>query len=151
MHPFANSGRCMCSVPNSIAAHRCPSLHSPASVKHRAATVIQPSCKQLQSRHRASRCTDARLLLPLQVGVVTYPFTFEGRRRAQQAMEGIETLRRNVDTLIVIPNDRLLDAVGQNTPLQVRTGHCTAHCFHHVSSRKVMYNQDTMRVNYVMV
>lgn len=55
----------------------------------------------------------------LTVGVVTYPFTFEGRRRAQQAMDGIETLRRNVDTLIVIPNDRLLDAVGQSTPLQV--------------------------------
>ncbi len=43
---------------------------------------------------------------------------FEGRRRAQQALEGIETLRRNVDTLIVIPNDRLLDAVGASTPLQ---------------------------------
>ncbi len=42
----------------------------------------------------------------LTVGVVTYPFTFEGRRRAQQAIDGIETLRKNVDTLIVIPNDR---------------------------------------------
>lgn len=42
----------------------------------------------------------------LTVGVVTYPFTFEGRRRGNQASDGIETLRRNVDTLIVIPNDR---------------------------------------------
>lgn len=54
----------------------------------------------------------------LTVGVVTYPFTFEGRRRAQQAIDGIESLRKNVDTLIVIPNDRLLDVVGENTPLQ---------------------------------
>lgn len=49
---------------------------------------------------------------------MTYPFSFEGRRRATQAVEGIETLRRNVDTLIVIPNDKLLDAVGgSNTSL----------------------------------
>lgn len=54
----------------------------------------------------------------LTVGVVTYPFTFEGRRRAMQAHEGVETMRRNVDTLIVIPNDRLLDVVGEATPLQ---------------------------------
>lgn len=46
----------------------------------------------------------------LTVGVVTFPFTFEGRRRATQASEAIEALRRNVDTLIVIPNDRLLQA-----------------------------------------
>lgn len=42
----------------------------------------------------------------LTVGVVTYPFTFEGRRRGNQASDGVETLRKNVDTLIVIPNDR---------------------------------------------
>ena len=54
----------------------------------------------------------------LTVGVVTFPFTFEGRRRAGQANDGIDTLRRNVDTLIVIPNDRLLDVVGDSTPLQ---------------------------------
>lgn len=54
----------------------------------------------------------------LTVGVVTYPFTFEGRRRGHQAHDGIETLRKNVDTLIVIPNDRLLDVVGEATPLQ---------------------------------
>ena len=40
--------------------------------------------------------------------MVTRPFSFEGRRRAQQAEEGIEALREEVDTLIVIPNDRLL-------------------------------------------
>lgn len=54
----------------------------------------------------------------LTVGVVTYPFSFEGRRRKIQAHEGVETLRRNVDTLIVIPNDRLLDVAAEATPLQ---------------------------------
>mmetsp|Transcript_30079 Transcript_30079/g.74621 ORF Transcript_30079/g.74621 Transcript_30079/m.74621 type:complete len:287 (-) Transcript_30079:140-1000(-) len=54
----------------------------------------------------------------LTVGVVTYPFTFEGRRRINQAAEAIEALRQNVDTLIVIPNDRLLDVVEEGTPLQ---------------------------------
>jgi cell division protein FtsZ len=44
----------------------------------------------------------------LTVGVVTRPFSFEGKRRATQADEGIENLRKEVDTLIVIPNDRLL-------------------------------------------
>ncbi len=50
----------------------------------------------------------ARELGALTVGVVTRPFTFEGKRRAAQAEEGIAQLRREVDTLIVIPNDRLL-------------------------------------------
>ena len=50
----------------------------------------------------------ARALGALTIGVVTRPFSFEGRRRAQQAEEGIEALRAEVDTLIVIPNDRLL-------------------------------------------
>jgi cell division protein FtsZ len=54
----------------------------------------------------------------LTVGVVTYPFQFEGKRRAGQATDGIDTLKKNVDTLIVIPNDRLLDVVGESTPLQ---------------------------------
>jgi hypothetical protein len=54
----------------------------------------------------------------LTVGVVTYPFTFEGRRRTAQAAEAIEALRAAVDTLIVIPNDRLLDVVEEGTPLQ---------------------------------
>jgi cell division protein FtsZ len=50
----------------------------------------------------------ARALGALTIGVVTRPFTFEGRRRATQAEEGIAALREEVDTLIVIPNDRLL-------------------------------------------
>jgi cell division protein FtsZ len=50
----------------------------------------------------------ARSLGALTIGVVTRPFSFEGKRRANQAEEGISTLREEVDTLIVIPNDRLL-------------------------------------------
>jgi cell division protein FtsZ len=50
----------------------------------------------------------ARSLGALTIGVVTRPFTFEGRRRAGQAETGIAQLREEVDTLIVIPNDRLL-------------------------------------------
>ncbi len=50
----------------------------------------------------------ARALGALTIGVVTRPFTFEGRRRGVQADSGIEALRAEVDTLIVIPNDRLL-------------------------------------------
>ncbi|KAM7498940.1 hypothetical protein LguiA_023354 [Lonicera macranthoides] len=54
----------------------------------------------------------------LTVGVVTYPFSFEGRKRSLQAVEAIEKLQKNVDTLIVIPNDRLLDIADEQTPLQ---------------------------------
>jgi cell division protein FtsZ len=50
----------------------------------------------------------ARSMGALTIGVVTRPFTFEGRRRANQAESGIDALRAEVDTLIVIPNDRLL-------------------------------------------
>lgn len=51
----------------------------------------------------------------LTVGIVTTPFSFEGRRRTVQAQEGIAALRDKVDTLIVIPNDKLLTAVTQST------------------------------------
>jgi cell division protein FtsZ len=56
-----------------------------------------------------------RELDALTVGVVTKPFAFEGRRRAQQAEQGIENLRDRVDTLIVIENDRLLQVVEKQT------------------------------------
>lgn len=59
----------------------------------------------------------AKELGALTVGVVTRPFSFEGRRRSTQAVSGIETLKDNVDTLIVIPNDRLLEIVDKNTPM----------------------------------
>jgi cell division protein FtsZ len=54
----------------------------------------------------------------LTVGIVTMPFKFEGRQRYNQAMDAVERLRRNVDTLIVIPNDRLLSAVDTALPVQ---------------------------------
>jgi cell division protein FtsZ len=53
----------------------------------------------------------------LTVGVVTKPFSFEGRRRMAVALEGIEKLRESVDTLIVIPNDRLLQVVDQTASI----------------------------------
>ncbi|MFD1360254.1 cell division protein FtsZ [Lentibacillus salinarum] len=59
----------------------------------------------------------AKELGALTVGVVTRPFTFEGKRRSTQAVSGIDSLKTNVDTLIVIPNDRLLEIVDKNTPM----------------------------------
>ncbi|GAB7053791.1 MULTISPECIES: cell division protein FtsZ [unclassified Paenibacillus] len=53
----------------------------------------------------------------LTVGVVTRPFTFEGRKRHIQAEQGIAALKEKVDTLIVIPNDRLLEIVDKKTPM----------------------------------
>jgi cell division protein FtsZ len=60
----------------------------------------------------------ARDMGALTVGVVTRPFTFEGRRRTTQAMQGLEGLRDAVDTLIVIPNDKLLEVVERRTSMQ---------------------------------
>src|SRR4051812_1306225 len=57
----------------------------------------------------------AREIGALTVGVVTKPFVFEGRKRSQQADQGIEALRDRVDTLIVIENDRLLQVVEKKT------------------------------------
>lgn len=54
----------------------------------------------------------------LTVGVVTRPFTFEGRRRLSQAEEGIAALQGRVDTLIIIPNDKLLSVISEQTPVQ---------------------------------
>jgi len=53
----------------------------------------------------------------LTVGIVTKPFTFEGRHRMKQAEEGVNDLREKVDTLIVIPNDRLLQIVERRTSM----------------------------------
>jgi cell division protein FtsZ len=54
----------------------------------------------------------------LTVGIVTRPFTFEGRRRTSQAEEGISALQGRVDTLIMIPNNKLLEAIAPDTPIQ---------------------------------
>ena len=53
----------------------------------------------------------------LTVGIVTKPFKFEGARRMENALKGIERLRHNVDTLIVIPNDKLLSVVDKHTKM----------------------------------
>ena len=59
----------------------------------------------------------AQNLGALTVGIVTKPFRFEGKRRMEQALKGVEELKKHVDTLIVIPNDRLRDIIDKSTPL----------------------------------
>ncbi len=59
----------------------------------------------------------AKALGALTIGVVTRPFTFEGRRRSMQAEKGIQELKEKVDTLIVIPNDRLLTVSNEKTSM----------------------------------
>ena len=53
----------------------------------------------------------------LTVAIVTKPFSFEGKRRMENALKGIEELRKHVDTLIVIPNDRLREIIDKSTPM----------------------------------
>ncbi|MGZ4678335.1 MAG: cell division protein FtsZ, partial [Acidimicrobiia bacterium] len=59
----------------------------------------------------------AKSIGALTIGVVTRPFTFEGRRRSVQAEQGIQTLKEKVDTLIIIPNDRLLQVSDEKTSM----------------------------------
>src|SRR3954468_11581389 len=59
----------------------------------------------------------ARELGALTVGIVTTPFKFEGTRRRKQADDGVELLRKSCDTLIVIPNDRLLEVLDKSTSM----------------------------------
>jgi cell division protein FtsZ len=59
----------------------------------------------------------AKELGALTVGVVTKPFFFEGKKRSRQADEGIKELKKSVDTLITIPNQRLLSVAGRNMPI----------------------------------
>lgn len=54
----------------------------------------------------------------LTVAIVTKPFAFEGKRRMRQAVEAIDRLRQNVDTVIVVSNNKLLDIIPENTPLE---------------------------------
>lgn len=76
----------------------------------------------------------------LTVGIVTKPFSFEGRTRRNQAEQGIDLLSQKVDTLIVIPNDRLLEIVDKKTSMldafriaddTLRPGHPGRHGPHH--------------------
>ena len=59
----------------------------------------------------------AQSLGALTVGIVTKPFSFEGKKRMQQALAGLEELKKHVDTLIVIPNDKLREIIDKSTPL----------------------------------
>jgi cell division protein FtsZ len=60
----------------------------------------------------------AREMGILTIGVVTRPFIFEGRKRIKQAENGIAEMRKHVDTIIIVPNQRLLGLVGKNTTFQ---------------------------------
>ena len=60
----------------------------------------------------------AKICNALTVAVVTTPFTFEGKKKLSLAEQGIEKLRKSVDTLIIIPNQHLLNVVEQNTPIK---------------------------------
>ena len=53
----------------------------------------------------------------LTVGIVTKPFSFEGKKRMEQAVKGLEELKKHVDTIIVIPNDRLRELIDKSTPM----------------------------------
>ena len=59
----------------------------------------------------------AQELGALTVGIVTKPFSFEGKKRMEQAVAGLDELRKHVDTLIVIPNDRLRELIDKSTPM----------------------------------
>ncbi len=59
----------------------------------------------------------AQELGALTVGIVTKPFSFEGKKRMDQAIVGLDELKKHVDTLIVIPNDRLREIIDKTTPL----------------------------------
>ena len=59
----------------------------------------------------------AQELGALTVGIVTKPFSFEGKKRMEHAVKGLEELKKHVDTLIVIPNDRLRELIDKSTPM----------------------------------
>src|SRR3989304_4728066 len=54
----------------------------------------------------------------LPIGIVTKPFLFEGRKRMRQAEMGIAEMRKHVDTMVTVPNERLLAVVGKGIPFQ---------------------------------
>src|ERR1700692_1248662 len=105
-----------------------PEIGRQAAEDHRA--EIEEALKDtdmvfLTAVERVGTCTGAapvvadiaRALGVLTIGVVTRPFGFEGKRRATQAEQGIQSLREKVDTLIVIPNDRLLSVTAADTSM----------------------------------
>ena len=59
----------------------------------------------------------AKDLGALTVAIVTKPFSFEGKKRMEHALKGLDELKKNVDTMIVIPNDRLRDIIEKSTPM----------------------------------
>src|SRR5205823_13508465 len=70
---------------------------------------------------RSSDLRIARELGALTVGIVTTPFKFEGTRRLRQATDGVDSLRANCDTVIVVPNEKLLEVLDRDTSMLDRS------------------------------
>jgi cell division protein FtsZ len=85
---------------------------------------------------------EARDLGALTVAVVTKPFNFEGHKRMNRALEGIQELKKEVDTLIIIPNERLKTMADKNTPFKeliVRADEVLLHAVKGISDRHYGY------------
>ena len=81
-------------------------------------------------------CELAREVGALTVGIVTRPFLFEGRKRMRQAEEGIAEMRKHVDTMIIVPNERLLAVVGKGIPFHEalkKADEVLLYCFNHAA------------------
>ena len=94
----------------------------------------------------------ARDLGALTVGVVTKPFLFEGRKRMRQAEMGIAEMRKSVDTMIVVPNERLLAVVGKGIPFEdslVKADEVLLHAVQGISS--LITNTGTINVDFADV
>lgn len=59
----------------------------------------------------------AKAMGALTIGIVTEPFRFEGQHRAREARKAIEAMRHAADTVVIVPNDRLLQTVAQDTSM----------------------------------
>lgn len=98
----------------------------------------------------------AKSLGALVVGIVTKPFSCEGKRRLAQAEAGIEELKKQVDTLIVIPNQKLLSIVERNTPLRDAFSkaddilHCATRGISEIITVPGLVNRDFADVRTVM-
>ncbi len=68
----------------------------------------------------------ARELGALTIGIVTRPFSFEGKKRDRQAAQGLDELRRTADTMIVVPNDRILSVVPKGTTFKPGPTRCSS-------------------------
>ena len=86
-------------------------------------------------------CQLARESGALTVGIVTRPFLFEGRKRMRQAEEGIAEMRKHVDTIIVVPNERLIAVVGKGVPFHEALKKADEVLLHATQGISILINQ----------